>query len=294
MKRVIALSLSLAMMLMLVACGGNKNNNENGSSMNEGSSLEDIIDNDNSDDILDGEEADGDNNADDSDDVDDEKQDEKTEQNATSNKNDSSGSKNDTTTTKPSTSKPAENKPADSGKTDPSANKGDTTDSKPAANKNYSGTLTDLIDGIYAKQPVDLSLESNAIDPSSDSLAYFTGLSDGSKVKEIVVSEPMMSSQAYSLVVVRVKDAADTASVAQAMFDGIDQVKWLCVTADALAVGAYGDTIVLSMVDSYNFGETLHTDLRAAYASVVGADKLDVSLERVDPDAVPKRYGAVS
>ena len=128
--------------------------------------------------------------------------------------------------------------------------------------------------------PVDLN-DSNVV-------KYYTGLSDGSKLKEAYFSEAMIGSQAYSMVVVRVKDAADAASVAQSMFDGINQAKWVCVTADALAVGAYGDTVMLAMGDSLNMGETIHTDLRAAYASVVGASKLDVALDRVDPNFVPE------
>ena len=76
----------------------------------------------------------------------------------------------------------------------------------------------------------------------------------------------------------RLDRAADAPAVAQSMFDGINQSKWICVTADCLAVGAYGDTVMLAMADS-SLSTTLHTDLRAAYASAVGG-KLDVSLER--------------
>ena len=46
-----------------------------------------------------------------------------------------------------------------------------------------------------------------AIDPTdNDSIAYMTGLDNGNDVQFCVVSEPMMSSQAYSLVIVKVKE----------------------------------------------------------------------------------------
>ena len=79
---------------------------------------------------------------------------------------------------------------------------------------------------------------------------------------------------------VRANSAKDAASVAQSMFDGINQNKWICVTANAVAAGAYGDTAMLVMANT-DLGETLTTDLRAAYASAVGGT-LDVSLDRVD------------
>ena len=78
------------------------------------------------------------------------------------------------------------------------------------------------------------------------------------------------------------KDAADAATIAQNMYDGINQSKWICVTADCLAVGAYGDTVMLAMVGS-NLSKTMHTDLRSAYASAVGGT-LDVSMDRVDTE----------
>ena len=154
----------------------------------------------------------------------------------------------------------------------------------------FTGTLPELIAAIYEKQPVEIEVgEPMEIDLSDAGVvSYYTGLADASAVKEAYFSESMIGSQAYSLVAVRVNDAADAATVAQAMFDGIDQVKWICATADSLAVGAYEDMVVLAMVDSTIFGASMHTDLRDAFASVVGADTLSASLDRVDPDAMPK------
>ena len=241
MKKLLTISLALAMLLMTAACG---NNNTPPSSSGEDSSYEDVL-------PPQGGETEGS--------TDEDLPEESDPQGDAENNGDANAQKPEE---KPE-SKP-ENKPAES-------------------NKNYSGTLTDLVSAIYAKQSVELSLrDPMAVDLSdADAVQFNLGLSDGSKLKEAYVSESMMGSQAYSLVVVRVKNAADAAGVAQSMYDGINQSKWICVTANALAVGAYGDTVMLAMANS-DLGADLHTNLRNAYASAVGASKLDVSLDRVD------------
>ena len=275
MKKLLAISLSLAMLLMTVACGSN---NAGEPSSSEGSSYEDVLNpNVNTEDSTN--EPDGDVQEPSS-----------TDENDTSENGadqNTSGGNSNTSSNTGSTSKPQSStgsttqKPAGNSKpsTGSSSNTGST--SKPQSSSNYSGTLPDLINAIYAKQPVELMVtDPTAVNLSdADAVNNYLGLKDASKVKEAYYSEAMIGSQAYSLVVVRTKSAADAPSVAQSMFDGINQSKWICVTADALAVGSSGDTVMLAMVNS-ELGATLHTDLRAAYASVVGG-KLDVSLDRV-------------
>ncbi len=257
MKKLLTISLALAMLLMTAACG---NNNTPPSSSGEDSSYEDVL-------PPQGGETEGS--------TDEDLPEESDPQGDAENNGDANAQKPEE---KPE-SKP-ENKPASKPENKPASK----PENKPAeSNKNYSGTLTDLVSAIYAKQSVELSLgDPMAVDLSdADAVQFNLGLSDGSKLKEAYVSESMMGSQAYSLVVVRVKNAADAAGVAQSMYDGINQSKWICVTANALAVGAYGDTVMLAMANS-DLGADLHTNLRNAYASAVGASKLDVSLDRVD------------
>ena len=249
MKKLLTISLALAMLLMTAACG---NNNTPPSSSGEDSSYEDVL-------PPQGGETEGS--------TDEDLPEESDPQGDTENNGDANAQK-------------PEEKPESKPENKPSSKPGN----KPTeSNKNYSGTLTDLVSAIYAKQSVELSLgDPMAVDLSdADAVQFNLGLSDGSKLKEAYVSESMMGSQAYSLVVVRVKNAADAAGVAQSMYDGINQSKWICVTANALAVGAYGDTVMLAMANS-DLGADLHTNLRNAYASAVGASKLDVSLDRVD------------
>ena len=83
----------------------------------------------------------------------------------------------------------------------------------------------------------------------ADGLKYFTGLASAEKITDAVCSESMFGSQAYSLVVVKVADAADAQAVADEMYDNIDQRKWICVEAGDKMVATYGDLVMLMMVD---------------------------------------------
>ena len=95
--------------------------------------------------------------------------------------------------------------------------------------------------------PVDLT------DTSEDGVWYiknFTGLDSAEKLTDIAVYEPMISSIAFSMVLVRVTDASEAKAIAQEMNDNIDTRKWGCVQADELVVAGYCDVIMLVMLDS--------------------------------------------
>ena len=115
--------------------------------------------------------------------------------------------------------------------------------------------------------PVDLS------DTSEDgqwALSYFTGLQDASKITDVAVYEPMMGSQAFSLVMVRTAEGADPKAVAQEMTDNIDTRKWICVGADEKIVAGYGDTVMLIMLDTQlGLKAQSYVD---AFKTVCGAD----------------------
>lgn len=141
-------------------------------------------------------------------------------------------------------------------------------------------SLSDIVDKIYAAHPVDLSLSTENVDITDTDwmLPQCTGLKSAEGVKEAVVSEPMISSIAYSLVLVRVEDAKNAQSIAQQMKDGINPQKWVCVEADDLAVCGYGDVIMLFMVASGFAEEGITAQAMVdAFQSVCGG-KLDFTL----------------
>ena len=137
------------------------------------------------------------------------------------------------------------------------------------------GTPAEIIDMIYAQYPVaDLPLGTIEIDLADpDAVMMFTGLSSADKVAAAAASESMMGAQAYSLVVVKVNDAADAEAVAQEMMNGINPRKWICVEADDQRVAAAGDTVVLMMVSS------AHADVVTAEAIINAFDAVAGGLD---------------
>ena len=113
------------------------------------------------------------------------------------------------------------------------------------------GSLSDIMDAIYKEQECPLDVTTEDVDLTDEwTLSSFTGLTDASEVKEAVASEPMISSIAYSLVVVRVADANKAPDIAKEMIDGINPRKWVCVEADDIQAVSYDDVVLLFMVDS--------------------------------------------
>ena len=113
----------------------------------------------------------------------------------------------------------------------------------------FDGNLTALAAKIYENhKKVGLDVETTKMDLSdADMVSFNTGLSDLSKVSEVVISEPMTGSQPYSLVLVRAKDAADAANLAKEMYDNMNTRKWICVEAESVAVESIGDVILYVM-----------------------------------------------
>ena len=132
-------------------------------------------------------------------------------------------------------------------------------------------TLTEIVDMIYRQHPMELSLVTMDV-ALEDAYAVksYLGLDSGDKIAEAVTSESGFGSQAYSLVLCRVKDPADAQNVARQMFDGIDRRRWICVEADDLMVSAFGDLVLLVMIDSAYAEMATAQQLTNAFASING------------------------
>lgn len=114
---------------------------------------------------------------------------------------------------------------------------------------NSSEDLLALVDKIYEGQESELSsLQSQVVDiTDSNFVQYYTGLESGTNLEYVVASEPLMTSQAYSLVLVKVKDGVSADEVAKEMSEKVDTRKWICVEAEKLYVTSSGDIICLMM-----------------------------------------------
>ena len=142
-----------------------------------------------------------------------------------------------------------------------------------------AGTPAEIIDKIYANhKAIEMPLGTMEVDLADpDALKMFTGLGSADKISAAAVSESMMGAQAYSLVVVKVKDAKDADAVATEMMNGIDQRKWICVEADDLRVSAAGDTVVLIMVGSAHADAATAASITDAFSAAAGGLDLNKS-----------------
>ena len=146
----------------------------------------------------------------------------------------------------------------------------------PADTEEEPDELSGLIEDIYEIQPTGFMViteELSLDDP--EMLKMQTGISDGSKVDKIYMSEGMRAT-AYSLILVRVKDEADAEDIANEMLDGVDPNKWICVGADDIRVGVSGDIVMLVMAKSSY--DVTADDILDAFRTVCGG-KLDLELE---------------
>lgn len=133
-------------------------------------------------------------------------------------------------------------------------------------------TLTEAVDLIYAKHPIALSVMTVPVDLSDEyAVKSYLGLDSADGVTEAVASESAFGSQAYSLVLCRISDPAKTQSIARAMYDGIDQRKWICVNADDLMVTAYQDLVLLVMISSEYEDSATAEELTEAFIQVCGS-----------------------
>lgn len=135
-----------------------------------------------------------------------------------------------------------------------------------------------LVNKIYETKVPEFALMTMPVDlADAEMVAWQTGINDPALLKEAVISESMMGSQAYSMVMVRVNDAAKAEEVAQMMLDNIDPRKWICVAADDIDAAIYGDLVLFVMIDS-SFGIPA-ADFIGAFKTIAGGT-LDKELSK--------------
>ena len=114
--------------------------------------------------------------------------------------------------------------------------------------------LSGMVDTIYEAYPVELMMmTTSAVNLGDESwCTYNTGLTaeQAALVDAGVLSESMTGSQAYSLVLLRVKDAADAQTIADAVLNNIQMNKWVCTMADKARVATFGDKVLFVMSNS--------------------------------------------
>lgn len=112
--------------------------------------------------------------------------------------------------------------------------------------------LSALIERVYEgeSEKIPSSLETRVIDTQDQmSVMGVTGLENADNIEYIVASEPMITSQAYSFVLVKVKDGVNANDIAKEIHEKVDERKWICVSAEKIYATSSGNIVALVMGD---------------------------------------------
>ena len=104
-----------------------------------------------------------------------------------------------------------------------------------------------------------------------DEVTSYTGLKTNDGIESIVVSVPLITSQAYSVAVVKVKDTANVEKIKQEMLDNIDMRRWICVSAEQLYITNSGNIIFSVMADK-DVAKAVYNDFKKYVNNNIGKE----------------------
>ena len=121
--------------------------------------------------------------------------------------------------------------------------------------ENVEENLTDIMAKIYENAGVS-NEDMETVSLNDENTSYYIGDVSFS-FKEGLASEPIMSSVAHSVVLVRLNSASDAEKAKKEIKEKVDPNKWICVSVDEenVYVESIGDLVLLVM-DNQN-GEKL-------------------------------------
>ena len=104
-----------------------------------------------------------------------------------------------------------------------------------------------------------------------DEVTSYTGLKTNDGIESIVVSVPLITAQAYSVAIVKVKDNADVEKIKQEMLDNIDMRRWICVSAEQLYITNSGNVIFSVMTDK-DIAKAVYDDFKKYVNNEIGKE----------------------
>ena len=130
-------------------------------------------------------------------------------------------------------------------------------------------------------------LETMKIDVKNiDEVTSYTGLKTNDDIESITVSVPLITAQAYSVAIVKVKENADVEKIKQEMLDNIDMGRWICVSAEQLYITNSGNLIFSVMADK-DIAETVYNDFKKYVNNNIGKE-LEKSNDEEDIELPPE------
>ena len=115
-------------------------------------------------------------------------------------------------------------------------------------------TLEEIVESINNSGKVETGMLGN-MPIDAESASYYIGLTEdefNTYVSEAIANEPMMSSIAHSLCIVKLKDASKVSEVKQKIFDNCNPMKWLCVQPEYILVVDSGEYVAFAMTTESN------------------------------------------
>ena len=133
--------------------------------------------------------------------------------------------------------------------------------------------MKSMLKSIYSKNKDVLpELETEEIDVSnSDLVTSYTGIQNTGNIESLVALEPLMSSQAYSAVALKVKSNAIIETVKEEILNNVDMWMWSCVSAEKLYVTNYNNIIFFVMSDE-DWATTTYNSFKEYVGNEIGKE----------------------
>ncbi|MDD3400527.1 MAG: hypothetical protein PHT58_02675 [Eubacteriales bacterium] len=109
----------------------------------------------------------------------------------------------------------------------------------------------------------------------ADAVNYFLGLDSVAGIREAVYAEPMMSSIAFSAILIQLEDGADVEKFKADVVEKVNERKWICVGADKIMANNSGSLVMFVMSDAM-----LADSVMAAFVGQHEGD-VGVQIERI-------------
>lgn len=106
--------------------------------------------------------------------------------------------------------------------------------------------LISIVNQIYEGKTENLPmLDTQVLDfvNTPETAQYATDIEDFSNIEYAAVSMPLMNAQAYSLVILKVKDGANVEEVAKMVNENAKLDRWVCVAADKILTTSSGNVV---------------------------------------------------
>ncbi len=118
---------------------------------------------------------------------------------------------------------------------------------KKSGGAELEGTLTEIMEQIYSGANLEFP-EMVIQEIDQDNAQYFLGV-DNVKFDEAIGSEPMMSSQAHSVVLLRASEGEDIEAIKKKIKENVDGRKWICVEVEEnnIITDNAGNLVILIM-----------------------------------------------